>query len=61
MLFQLFEEVAQYAGALGAEGLVCEGQLGVHCPKGLNPQLWEQFHWVNEPGVKLPKEIYRNA
>ncbi len=36
-------------------------KMGVHRPKGLNPQLWEQIHWVNGSGVKLPKEIYRNA
>ncbi len=36
-------------------------KMGVHRPKGLNPQLWEKIHWVNGSGAKLPKDIYRNA
>lgn len=36
-------------------------KLGVHRPKGLNPQLWEDIHWVNGSGAKMPKEFYRNA
>ncbi|MDC0737869.1 glycosyltransferase family 2 protein [Cognatishimia sp. SS12] len=36
-------------------------KLGVHRPKGLNPQLWEQIHWVNGSGAAMPKEFYRNA
>lgn len=36
-------------------------KLGVHRPKGLNPQLWEQINWVNGSGKLLPRDIYRNA
>lgn len=36
-------------------------KMGVHRPKGLNPQLWEKIYWVNGSGRKLPKETYRNA
>ena len=36
-------------------------KLGVHRPKGLNPQLWEQINWVNGSGQPLPKDMYRNA
>ena len=36
-------------------------KMGVHRPKGLNPQLWEQINWVNGSGKRLPKDIYRNA
>lgn len=36
-------------------------KLGVHRPKGLNPQLWEMIAWVNGSGAPLPKEMYRNA
>ncbi|MBR9842519.1 MAG: glycosyltransferase family 2 protein [Rhodobacteraceae bacterium] len=36
-------------------------KLGVHRPKGLNPQLWDQINWVNGSGVPLPKDMYRNA
>jgi hypothetical protein len=36
-------------------------KLGVHRPKGLNPQLWEEIAWVNGSGRKLPRRMYRNA
>ena len=36
-------------------------KLGVHRPKGLKPQLWEQINWVNGSGDPLPKQIYRNG
>jgi hypothetical protein len=37
------------------------GKLGVHRPKGLRPQLWEDINWVNGSGRQLPREMYRNA
>ncbi|WP_422065471.1 glycosyltransferase family 2 protein [Shimia sp.] len=36
-------------------------KLGVHRPKGLNPQLWSHINWVNGSGSPLPKDMYRNA
>ena len=36
-------------------------KLGVHRPKGLNPQLWTHINWVNGSGQPLPKDMYRNA
>lgn len=36
-------------------------KMGVHRPKGLNPQLWEEINWVNGSGKPLPREMYRNA
>ena len=36
-------------------------KLGVHRPKGLNPQLWEDINWVNGSGKPLPREMYRNG
>jgi hypothetical protein len=36
-------------------------KLGVHRPKGLNPQLWEEINWVNGSGTPLPREMYRNG
>ncbi|MEP2530293.1 glycosyltransferase family 2 protein [Shimia sp.] len=36
-------------------------KLGVHRPKGLNPQLWGEINWVNGSGQPLPKDMYRNA
>ncbi|PSL19147.1 glycosyltransferase family 2 protein [Shimia abyssi] len=36
-------------------------KLGVHRPKGLNPQLWNEINWVNGSGAPLPKDMYRNA
>jgi len=36
-------------------------KLGVHRPKGLNPQLVDQINWVNGSGVPLPESMYRNG
>ena len=36
-------------------------KLGVHRPKGLNPQLWEEINWVNGSGQPLPRDMYRNG
>ncbi|WP_299423495.1 glycosyltransferase family 2 protein [uncultured Shimia sp.] len=36
-------------------------KLGVHRPKGLNPQLWSHINWVNGSGQNLPKDMFRNA
>ena len=36
-------------------------KMGVHRPKGLRPQLWDQINWVNGSGQPLPREEYRNA
>lgn len=36
-------------------------KLGVHRPKGLNPQLWEDINWVNGSGQPLPREMFRNG
>jgi hypothetical protein len=36
-------------------------KMGVHRPKGLRPQLWEEINWVNGSGVPLPKNEFRNA
>lgn len=36
-------------------------KLGVHRPKGLNPQLWEEIDWVNGSGQRMPKTMFRNG
>ena len=36
-------------------------KLGVHRPKGLNPQLWESINWVNGSGAPLPRDMFRNG
>ncbi len=36
-------------------------KLGVHRPKGLRPQLWDQISWVNGSGQPMPKSEFRNA
>ena len=36
-------------------------KLGVHRPKGLNPQLVNEICWVNGSGVPLPEAMYRNG
>ena len=36
-------------------------KLGVHRPKGLRPDLWDQVRWLNGSGRPMPKEAYRNA
>lgn len=36
-------------------------KLGVHRPKGLKPDLWDQVRWLNGSGHALPKEMFRNG
>lgn len=36
-------------------------KLGVHRPKGLRPDLWNQVNWLNGSGKPLPKEMFRNG
>lgn len=36
-------------------------KLGVHRPKGLKPQLYEDIHWVNGSGKAMPQDMYRNG
>ncbi len=36
-------------------------KLGVHRPKGLKPQLWEDIAWVNGSGKDMPPSMYRNG
>jgi len=36
-------------------------KLGVHRPKGLRPDLWDQIRWLNGSGVPLPREMFRNG
>ena len=36
-------------------------KMGVHRPKGLKPDLWEQVSWVNGSGQAMPKEMLRNG
>jgi hypothetical protein len=36
-------------------------KLGVHRPKGLKPQIWDQIRWYNGSGKPMPREEYRNA
>ncbi len=36
-------------------------KLGVHRPKGLNPQLWDQINWVNGSGKPMPRKVFRNS
>ncbi|MGB8815186.1 MAG: glycosyltransferase family 2 protein, partial [Paracoccaceae bacterium] len=36
-------------------------KLGVHRPKGLKPDLWDEVRWLNGSGKPLPKEMYRNG
>jgi hypothetical protein len=36
-------------------------KLGVHRPKGLKPDLWDQIRWLNGSGRPLPKEMFRNG
>lgn len=36
-------------------------KLGVHRPKGLKPQLWENIHWVNGSGKLIPPNMFRNG
>ncbi|MDP2084061.1 MAG: glycosyltransferase family 2 protein, partial [Gemmobacter sp.] len=36
-------------------------KLGVHRPKGLKPDLWDQVRWLNGSGKRMPKEMFRNG
>jgi hypothetical protein len=36
-------------------------KLGVHRPKGLRPDLWDQVRWLNGSGRPLPREMFRNG
>ena len=36
-------------------------KLGVHRPKGLRPDLWDQVNWLNGSGKPQPKEMFRNG
>ncbi|GIT92286.1 hypothetical protein JANAI62_27430 [Jannaschia pagri] len=36
-------------------------KFGVHRPKGLRPDLWEQVRWVNGSGQPMPKEMLRTG
>ena len=36
-------------------------KLGVHRPKGLKPDLWDQVKWLNGSGRAMPKELFRNG
>ncbi|MCC6304634.1 MAG: glycosyltransferase family 2 protein [Rhodobacteraceae bacterium] len=36
-------------------------KLGVHRPKGLKPELWDQIHWLNGSGRRMPVEMLRNG
>lgn len=36
-------------------------KLGVHRPKGLIPDLWDQVKWLNGSGKPLPRTMFRNG
>lgn len=36
-------------------------KLGVHRPKGLKPDLWDQVKWLNGSGQPMPREMFRNG
>ncbi|MCK0166327.1 glycosyltransferase family 2 protein [Jannaschia sp. S6380] len=36
-------------------------KMGVHRPKGLKPDLWEQIDWVNGSGRQMPRAMLRNG
>lgn len=36
-------------------------KLGVHRPKGLKPDLWDQVAWVNGSGHPMPRSLIRNG
>ena len=36
-------------------------KLGVHRPKGLVPDLWDQVRWLNGSGKPMPREMFRNG
>jgi hypothetical protein len=36
-------------------------KLGVHRPKGLRPDLWDQVRWLNGSGRPMPRDMFRNG
>jgi hypothetical protein len=36
-------------------------KIGVHRPKGLIPDLWDQVKWLNGSGEPMPREMFRNG
>lgn len=36
-------------------------KLGVHRPKGLIPDLWDQVRWLNGSGRAMPRQMFRNG
>lgn len=36
-------------------------KLGVHRPKGLVPDLWDQVNWLNGSGRPMPRALFRNG
>jgi len=36
-------------------------KLGVHRPKGLRPDLWEEVRWLTGSGQPMPREMFRNG
>lgn len=36
-------------------------KMGVHRPKGLKPDLWDQVKWLNGSGRPMPREMFRNG
>jgi Glycosyl transferase family 2 len=36
-------------------------KLGVHRPKGLKPDLWDQVRWLNGSGRPMPRAMFRNG
>ena len=36
-------------------------KMGVHRPKGLKPDLWDQIKWVNGSGKPMPRKLIRNG
>ncbi|MCY4335113.1 MAG: glycosyltransferase family 2 protein [Litoreibacter sp.] len=36
-------------------------KMGVHRPKGLKPDLWDQINWVNGSGQPMPAKLIRNG
>lgn len=36
-------------------------KLGVHRPKGLIPDLWDQVRWLNGSGRPMPRQMFRNG
>ncbi len=36
-------------------------KLGVHRPKGLVPDLWDQVRWLNGSGRPMPRSMFRNG